>query len=100
MIKKLEGHKYAQAYVMINEYEMGYVLVSYKTWIVEALRYECGYKIRCAGLYSMTTRKHIGWFLREYFPKISYYDIKKIAGTDECIIIDKLGNVSTIWDGR
>ena len=100
MIKRLEGHKQAQAHVMVNEYEMGYVLVSYKTWIVEALRYEGGYKIRCSGLYSRTTIKHIGWFLRDYFPKLSCYDIKKIAGTDDYIIIDKLGNVSTTQEGR
>ena len=100
MIKRFDGHKKSQAYVIVNEYEIGYVLVSYKTWIIEALRYEGGYKIRCSGLYSRTTIKHIGWFLRDYFPQLSCYDIKKIAGTDECIIIDKLGNVSTIWDGR
>lgn len=35
----------------------------------------------CSGLYSNTTRRHISAFLREYFPNISYYDIKLVAGT-------------------
>ena len=90
MIKRLEGHKYAQAHVVFDECKLGFVLVSYSTCVVEALRYEGAYKIRCSGLYSMATRKHIGWFLREYFPKISYYDIKKIAGTGDYIIVDKI----------
>ena len=96
MIKRFDGHKKSQAYVMVNEDEMRYILVSYKTWIVEAVRYEGGYKIRCSGLYSRTTIKHIGWFLRDYFPKLSCYDIKKIAGINKYIIIDSLGNIKGV----
>lgn len=32
--------------------------------------------LECTGLYSATTRKHIGKFLREYAPNLSYPDAK------------------------
>lgn len=46
-----------------------------------------GKELKCTGTYSPTTRKQIGWFLKEYAPSLSYYDVKAIAGTDEIIII-------------
>lgn len=32
----------------------------------------------CTGLYSATTRRHIGWWLAEYCPKFTYHDIKQL----------------------
>ena len=37
-------------------------------------------EMECTGTYSQTTRKQIGWFLKEYAPHLSYYDMKAIAG--------------------
>ena len=30
------------------------------------------------GLYSATTRKHIGYFLKEYYPDLCYQDIRDL----------------------
>ena len=37
--------------------------------------------LECTGTYSATTRKHIGAFLKEYAPRLSYYDAKEAAAT-------------------
>ena len=36
----------------------------------------------CTGTYSQTTRRQIGWFLREYFPNFSYHDAKAAYESD------------------
>ena len=33
--------------------------------------------LTCTGTYSPTTRKHISAFIREYAPRLSYYDAKR-----------------------
>ena len=33
-------------------------------------------RLYVSGLYSATTRKQIGYFLKEYVPQLNYYDIK------------------------
>ena len=35
--------------------------------------------VECTGLYSATTRKQIGWFLKEYAPRYCFQDMKRIA---------------------
>ena len=61
MIRKFEDHKYAQATVV--EYRNGAkTLISYKTPVIDID--EEGWLV-VHGLYSMTTIKHIGWFMRE-----------------------------------
>lgn len=85
--KALKNHASAQARVLTTE--NGLVLYSYNT---EVIKLENGW-LQCYGLYSMTTRKHIGWFLREYLPQFSFQDIKLLynAGmkmnivTGECV---------------
>lgn len=60
-VRKINGHEYAQ--VRVYEYEDGAkALVSYTTTVCELDR-EGWLKVN--GLYSMTTIKHIGWFMRE-----------------------------------
>lgn len=59
--KPLEGHKSAQAQVVTKDGIS--VLVSYDT-VVARLDNE-GW-LTVSGLYSMTTRRHIRWFLAEY----------------------------------
>lgn len=72
------GHNYAQAHV--DFYDDGTVeLVSYRTLIISITPE--GW-LHCTGLYSMTTIKHIGWFMRErgmdyYLAKQMYLDNKE-----------------------
>lgn len=55
------GHKYAATHVC--EFEDGTEqLISYTTVVIEITPE--GW-MHCNGLYSMTTIKHIGWFMRE-----------------------------------
>lgn len=56
---KFEGHKQAQAHK--EDIFGGVALYSYNTLVAE-VRY--GW-LKIYGLYSMTTRKHIGWFMKE-----------------------------------
>lgn len=60
MIKKFEGHENAQTY-MITDGE-NFILVSYTTAVITI---SDGW-LHVNGLYSATTRKHIGWFMREF----------------------------------
>lgn len=55
------GHKYAKTHV-INYEDGSVVLMSYTTPVIKIDR--DGW-LSVKGLYSMTTIKHIGWFMRE-----------------------------------
>jgi hypothetical protein len=59
--KPLEGHESAQAQVVTRDGISA--LISYNT-VVAQLDSEGWLTVNA--LYSMTTRKHIGWFLKEY----------------------------------
>jgi len=59
MIIKFTDHKYAQAHM--EPIHNGLALYSYTTKVAEV---RDGW-LRIFGLYSMTTRRHIGWFMRE-----------------------------------
>ena len=48
-------------------------LISYSTVIINIT--PDGW-LTCTGTYSQTTRKHITAFIREYAPRLSYYDAK------------------------
>ncbi len=61
MTRKFKDHPYAQAYII--ETPNGYMaLQSYHTIVVE-IDHEGWLHVN--GLYSMTTIRHIGWFMRE-----------------------------------
>ena len=61
-IRKIAGHESAQ--VKVYEYDNGAItLVSYNTAVI-AINPEGWLEV--SGLYSRTTIKHIGWFMREY----------------------------------
>ena len=62
MTKKFTDHKYAQAHM--ETIPNGIALYSYTTRVAEL---KDGW-LRIFGLYSMTTRRHIGWFMRELGP--------------------------------
>jgi len=59
MIIKFTDHKYAQAHM--EPIHGGLALYSYTTRVAEL---KDGW-LTIFGLYSMTTRRHIGWFMRE-----------------------------------
>lgn len=74
MTTKLKNHPYAQAHVRTDE--NGTTLVSYETDVINVDSH--GW-LSCTGLYSMTTRKHIGYFLKEYLPHLTFHDIKVLV---------------------
>lgn len=60
-IRKINGHEFAQ--VKVYEYDNGAMaLVSYTTAVI-GINPEGWLEV--SGLYSRTTIKHIGWFMRE-----------------------------------
>ena len=78
MIRKLKTMPYAQAHIEIHD-DTAY-LFSYYT-LVASVREQDGEKwIRCYGLYSATTRKHISAFAKEY--GLTYQDFKDRVGAD------------------
>lgn len=77
MIRKLKAHPYANAFVEIDTDGNKY-LWSYRTLVCE-LRAD-GW-LKCYGLYSMTTRKHISAFMREY-TKLDYTYAKQSYNED------------------
>jgi len=81
MKKRLENHKYAQCYVLTEGNRITFV--SYSTAVI-FITYRDGVRyVECTGTYSATTRKQIGYFLKEYAPDLCYYDMKRIAGEGE-----------------
>ena len=71
MIKKLDNHRYSQCHVEIAADTINFF--SYSTLVC---RIEDGW-LSCTGLYSMTTRKQIGWFLKEYAPDMTFQMVKQ-----------------------
>lgn len=45
-----------------------------------------GEEITAHANYSVTTRKHVAAFLKEYIPSITYYNIKAALARHECVI--------------
>ena len=80
-IKKLSAMPYAQAHVEITaDGEIN--LFSYETLVVSVDRDGWVY---CSGLYSMTTRKHISAFAKEYCQPLDFHTIKKVYNDDMVI---------------
>lgn len=71
--KKLKAMPYAQAHVEINDAANVY-LFSYCTLVAKIE----DNKLEVMGLYSQTTRKHIGAFVKEYAGGISYQTAKQL----------------------
>lgn len=71
---RIADHPYAQA--CIRRYTNGAIdFISYRTTVIEITA--DGW-MKCNGTYSQTTRKQIGWFLRECVPYLSYYTAKQL----------------------
>ncbi len=62
MMKKLNGHEYAQAREYVNNDGFSGKLVSYTTTVIEI---DSNGWLYCNGLYSRTTINHIRWFMQE-----------------------------------
>lgn len=77
-IRKLRDHKYCQCHV--EDIENGVCFVSYNTPVIFMTHENGQRKMECTGTYSQTTRKQIGYFLKEYAPDLCYYDMKNIVG--------------------
>ena len=71
---KLKNHPYAQCSVRVL-LDGSVVFTSYNTDVIYIDKDGWLY---VSGLYSATTRKQISWFLKEYVPALSYYDIKSL----------------------
>lgn len=77
MKTRLRNHASAQCYVIKGDI---LTFVSYSTIVIK-MHWEGGQRyVECTGTYSATTRRQIGWFLKEYAPDLSYYDVKAIVG--------------------
>ena len=80
---KFDGHPKANAYYVKNYSDLEgkyYALYSYDTLVAICIINE-NISIKITGLYSITTRKHIGWWLKMLYKKeninLNYYDIKR-----------------------
>lgn len=76
--KKLSAMPYAQAQVLFNDYGDIY-LQSYNTIVASIVNSV----LEINGLYSMTTRKHLSAFAREYANLYDFSIIKRIVNEDE-----------------
>lgn len=91
MRKRLENHKYCNCYVEMDNFENPEIIkfISYITEVIHCVRLvkNGNWYIKCTGTYSQTTRKQIGYFLKEYFPMLNYFNIKEIAGENKYIVL-------------
>ena len=71
---KLKNHPYAQCSVR-ELIDGSVVFTSYNTDVIYIDKDGWLY---VSGLYSATTRKQIGYFLKEYVPFLNYHDIKTL----------------------
>ena len=89
MIKKLTDHPYSQCYVSTDP-KVCIHFYSYRTLVITI---DVDGWLTCHGLYSATTRKQIGWFMREYCHPLTFYTAK------HCYLDDMLININT-WELR
>ena len=87
----LVNHPYAQCHV--RKFADGSVqFISYSTTVIHIT--PSGW-LYCFGTYSQTTRKQIGWFLKEYAPTVSYQTAKQMF-TDNMVCNIHTGEVIPI----
>ena len=83
-IKKLANHPYSQCHVEIAPNGEIYFF-SYATLVCHI---DSEGWLECTGTYSQTTRKQIGWFLKEYAPAMNYHMVKQVYIDDMMININ------------
>lgn len=90
-IKKLSAMPYAQAHVEFTA--IGEInLFSYNTLVVSI---DVNGWVQVFGLYSMTTRKHISAFAKEYAQPLDFHTLKKVYN-DKMVINMHTGEVITL----
>ena len=81
--KRLRDMSYAQCGVKIDEHgAITFISYDTKVIIIDPLGW-----MTCTGTYSQTTRKQIGFFLKEYAPNVGYYDAKRCYENHETVNI-------------
>ena len=75
MERTLKSMPYAQAKVR-NYCDIGKDLIVLQSYSTDVIIIKNDW-LTCTGLYSMTTRKHIGAFMREYGNGFTFQDVKK-----------------------
>ena len=107
--KKLTNHPGMQC--RVREYDNGVIeFISYTTLVIRAVPQKLvmdyfidyditvkygeqvdkdAYFLECTGTYSRTTVKQMGYFLKEYFYNVDYYDMKAIAGHKEALVVHR-----------
>lgn len=97
-IKVLREMPYAQAH--IREYENEKFLISYTTLVAEIKKDENdNHWLKVNGLYSMTTRRHIMAFIKEYCDYVCFDTVKQLVNDRLCLNLDT-GEIITWqeWD--
>ena len=93
IIRKLHNHPYANCRVVehkvtgkeTDKFIRTWALCSYKTFVLEVSETSDGWFLECYGLYSMTTRRHISWFLDDIGCPFTLQDAKRSAETGEVV---------------
>ena len=75
MVKRLKSMPYAQA-VVRNYGDIDKDLIVLQSYETDVIIVRDGW-LHCTGLYSMTTRKHISSFMREYGNGFTFQDVKR-----------------------
>lgn len=97
-IRKLENHPYAQCKVFetaITDPDLGHIIMrrwvlrSYETDVVLVRETGTEWQLTCYGTYSQTTRRHIGWFLRDIGAPFAYQAAKRSFELAEDIVVIK-----------
>ena len=86
-MERLRGHEQANAYIQREGTKIN--LISYRTKVLEFDVIER--TVYCTGLYSVTTRKHIGWFANQFLSQygINYHDIKQAYNNNTSLLVIK-----------
>lgn len=96
-IRKLHDHPYANCKVIetevndneTNEVIRRWVLRSYTTDVVLVRETSTTWGLTCYGTYSQTTRRQIGWFLKDIGSPFTYYSAKRSFEHGFDIIVNK-----------
>lgn len=98
-ISKFDGHKNANAYHIDYEFTGREALQSYNTIVIESIYDYANKRLRhiIHGLYSATTRKHIGWYAKVQC--LEYSDFKW-AYEHNCDIIQDYETGEIIFESR
>ena len=78
--KNLSAHPSCKCHVELTPDRKIIRFISYTTLVIQVEINNGLREFECMGTFSQTTKKQIGWFLKEYFPDINSYMMEDIAG--------------------